>query len=353
MNKIRKISFLILITTACGRIGFENQAADDESSPLEELSTPTAAPLVQDPVCTQAGAPCSGGKCDQDLSCAVDRPSCPSTEERGCDAMLYVSGGTFDMGRAGTFAYSPVQRDISVNALYVDRHEVTVQRFRRFWSTEPTATPDTVSYPRGAHPIYGPVVQPVERELGVRCSWSAQDEPTLRYRPINCVDWFTAQAFCAWDGGRLPTEAEWEWLAGGRPLSAAQPTVPRTYPWGLAAASCAKAKYGFDQCGLHETMDVGTFPATAGLFDLAGNVWEWTADGYVDYANDCWGSVAQSNPLCLGTSGGPATVRGGGIDSPIDGAGITVFNRIPDDRRVLYYDLGFRCVRSAGDVPTS
>ncbi len=89
--------------------------------------------------------------------------------------------------------------------------------------------------------------------------------------PVTDVDWKQANDYAAWAGGRLPTEAEWEKACRG--------TDKRIYPWGDQEPSAEKLNY-YDS-GLATWTNVGSYPVGAnGLFDMAGNVWEWTADWY-------------------------------------------------------------------------
>jgi iron(II)-dependent oxidoreductase len=114
-------------------------------------------------------------------------------------------------------------------------------------------------------------------DTGDYCNWGQSDRGK---HPINCVDWHQAQAYAKWAGGRLPTEAEWEYAArsGGRDWK---------YPWGNENATCERAvMYDGDLgCGRESTWPVCSKPrgnTTHGLCDMAGNVWEWVQDWYHD-----------------------------------------------------------------------
>ena len=133
------------------------------------------------------------------------------------------------------------QRLVEVEALELTRTPVTNAQYRRFVTEERAAAPP---------------------------HWPAPAD-----HPVTFVDWHEASAFCAWAGGRLPSEAEWEKAARG--------TDGRTYPWGdeedeTRAAVALGMKHG-------STSPVGTDPDGAspyGLLDMAGNVWEWTSTEY-------------------------------------------------------------------------
>ncbi len=91
--------------------------------------------------------------------------------------------------------------------------------------------------------------------------------------PVVYVNWFQARSYCEWRGAQLPTEAQWEKAARG--------TDGPTYPWG-PYITCDRANYG--GC-INLTSAVGSFPegkSPYGVYDMAGNVWEWVADWYSD-----------------------------------------------------------------------
>jgi hypothetical protein len=91
--------------------------------------------------------------------------------------------------------------------------------------------------------------------------------------PVNCIDWYDAKAYCAFAGGRLPTEREWEYAAGGG-------SEHRPFSWGDAEPSAKLACYDhpFGSCPV-ASYEPGAF----GLYDVSGNVWEWTSSAFKPY----------------------------------------------------------------------
>jgi len=152
---------------------------------------------------------------------------------------------------------SPV-REIELKTYQIGRYPVTVEEYRRF--LEDDGYQDEQWWKSGGP---GERTQPTD--------WDEQLEHPNR--PVVNVTWYEAAAYCAWAGGRLPTEAEWERAARG--------LEGRKYPWGTARPQPEYANYDKTEVG-HPT-PVGLFPLGAtpeGMQDLAGNVWEWIADWY-------------------------------------------------------------------------
>ena len=160
--------------------------------------------------------------------------------------------------------------------------------------------------------------------------WSSDEHPVVN------VTWDEARMFCEAHDGRLPREVEWEFAArGGR--------FDSIYPWGhayIAEAVSGGGVKGRDQWVF--AAPVGSFPANAhGLFDMIGNVWEWTSDWF--RTGPGWTESAPSAPA-PGTAAHLKAVRGGSWDSGI--YSLRVSRRLglsPSDRHNLY--VGFRCAR--------
>ena len=154
---------------------------------------------------------------------------------------------------------------------------------------------------------------------------------TTPQHPVTIVRWDEARMFCEAVGGRLPTEAEWEYAARGGKDGL-------IFPWGSqpptdrAGAATGAA---FESDGAKPTK---TFAANGyGLHDMAGNVWEWVADWYAPYGLD---PVTDPTGPAMGTT---RVVRGGSYGD--DDANLRVSNRSANAPRNRNFNIGFRCAK--------
>jgi sulfatase modifying factor 1 len=250
--------------------------------------------------------PLSGGG----PSCFGLRATCGPTGNSDCCESITVPGGAYN--RSYDVAGDPNSGDTSfpatVTTFRLDKYEVTVGRFRALVLDGAGTQAGHPGLGSGAHPNipmsgwmsdWNQYLKDDSASLQgafVSCdpdlhTWT--DSPGANEsRPINCVSWYEATAFCAWDGGFLPTETEWNYAAAGGDQQ-------RAYPWSSPAGSVTTdgsyASYdclgdGVQGCALADLVPAGSKPAGNGRWghlDLAGNVSEWTLDYFAPFANPC------------------------------------------------------------------
>jgi len=220
--------------------------------------------------------------------------------------MEFIPAGEFQMGSNEGYLHERPVHTVYLDAFYIDKFEVTNAQYKKFMEATGHSAPyywNDSTYNTPKHPVVG-------------------------------VTWNDAVSYAEWAGKRLPTEAEWEKAARGG-------LVGKRYPWGDDITS-DNANYdgigGKDQWNY--TSPVGSFaPNGYGLYDMAGNVWEWCADWY---GNNYYASSPKSNPT--GPSSGSYHVCRGGSWNSLDND-LRTANRSYDFPTGANLGLGFRCVR--------
>ncbi|WP_437630663.1 formylglycine-generating enzyme family protein [Sorangium sp. So ce854] len=298
---------------------------------------------------------CRGGSCAAPPSCDGLPSTCGPGSDEGCCATAMVPGGSFQRSND---AASPA----TVSGFLLDRFEVTVGRFRSFVEAYPGSQPaaDAGAHPgipgSGWDPAWGGALPTDAAALraAVRCTPDNPDMPTWtdepgahEHLPMNCVSWYVAFAFCAWDGGRLPTEAEWNHAAAGG-------SEQRQYPWSRPPESTEiDASYASYDCGesaapgctfqsdFSDIVPVGSrSPKGDGRWaqaDLGGSMREWTLDGFGAYPNPCVDCANLRDTAERVVRGGSAFGKPNHLLSS---------ERVSVSPSTIYYSLGFRCART-------
>ena len=282
---------------------------------------------------------CGGGTCCAP-SCVSLAAICGPNGSQSCCTSLPVTGGTFN--RSNDVAYPATVADF-----YLDKYEITVGRFRQFVNASMGTQAKPPAAGAGAHPLIAGsgwdtawnVNLPADTnalKAAVQCdlvfqTWTDTAAGGNENRPQNCLDWYMASAFCAWDGGRLATEAEWNYAAAGG-------SEQRVYPWG-SSLDVSKASY---DCSADVSclIPVGSDPAGNGKWgqaDLAGNVQEWTLDWYqIPYPTPCSNCAALTADSSRGQRGG---------DFDFDENFLQSASRAGNDPTLSNPHFGARCAR--------
>lgn len=318
----------------------------------------------------------------------------PTSSAVDTSSMNYIPGGTYTMGaRSNQAEYDEFPRhQVQVSSFYMDKTEVTNRAFKVFvdetgylttaekdidWEEMKKTLPKGTQKPHDSILKAGSLVfkqtnHPVDlRDFtqwwawSIGADWRHPDGPESSItdkmdHPVVHVSWEDATAYAAWAGKRLPTEAEWEWAASG-------PNSNNKYPWGNTPIEEAADKANFWQGifpfknelldGYYSTAPVQSYPPNGyGLYDMAGNVWEWCQDrydisSYEDFAKK--GNV--SDPLCETTYNDPRepnspnhVIRGGSfLCNESYCSGYRVSRRMRSSKDSSFAHTGFRCVVDA------
>jgi formylglycine-generating enzyme required for sulfatase activity len=248
----------------------------------------------------------------------------------------------------GTFTFSMTGQQEKMPDLYVAKYTVTNKLYRQFigyFDSKESAFSDTITVETYKKRLFAFVgnIDGFSDYLKGEQSWaklfSSYFDDDKRFnkdeQPVVGVTWYAARAYCLWlslleSNGqddalyRLPTEKEWEYAAGGK--------ESRTYPWGEEGPSTTRANYNENEGA---TTPVGRYSDGAtpeGLYDMAGNVWEWTEDLYENSTSDEYFKSARA-------------LRGGSWDS--DPESLRCSARVLNHPAYWINFIGFRVVRSS------
>ncbi len=222
------------------------------------------------------------------------------------EGMVWIPGGTFAMGSDGFYPEERPVHDASVRGFWIDEHPVTVAEFGRFVAATAYVTvaerpPDPALYPGVAREQLVPGSLVFRRSPGPvptddvgrwwawvpGASWRCPEGPASSVdgreaHPVTHVAYEDAEAYAAWAGKALPTEAEWEFAARGGLEGAVYVWGNEFAPRGRMLANTWQGEFPWQNLaadGYEGTSPVGAFPPNGyGLHDMAGNVWEWTSD---------------------------------------------------------------------------
>lgn len=229
------------------------------------------------------------------------------------NAMVLIPAGKYTRGSNNRMPDEGPEYVVDAKAFHIDKYEVTNLQYKQFIDATNRKSPNHFrnrTYPEGK--VDHPVVY---------------------------VSWFDAKAYCEWAGKRLPSDIEWEKAARG--------TDGRDYPWGddfdVNKLNSPVRWKSLNMEG--DTTPVGSFEggkSPYGLYDMAGNVWEWTGSWYTQYPGNTWPSenYGEQYKVLKGGSWWDCSFYRCGVSAP-------VFNRSYFKQNIKNPSFGFRCAKDA------
>lgn len=312
------------------------------------------------------------------------------------EGMVFIPGDEFTMGAREDIFSKPDEYpnvSVTVNDFYMDVHPVTNAQFKKFvaatgyvttaemapdWEEIKKELPPGTPKPDDSQLVPASLVfRSPKGEVSLNnytswwiwmagANWKKPEGPGSSIDdkdnyPVVHVSWYDATAYAQWAGKRIPTEAEWEFAARGG-------NNAHIYPWGNSPVSPDKANYWQGKFPYNNTNEdqfkglapVKSFPANGfGLYDMAGNIWQWTADWYhAKYYEMLGNSIDPNNPSGPPTSFDPMdplvakkATRGGSFlcnDSYCAGYRASARMKSSPDSGMSH--LGFRCVKDVSET---
>ena len=245
-------------------------------------------------------------------------------EGTGPEGMVWIPGGTFRMGSDHHYPEEAPAHQVTVDGFWIDPHPVTNAEFARFvratrYATVAERPADPARYPGARPELLGPassvfrspdhpvpLTDPYQWWTYVPgADWRHPDGPGSSIKrkpdhPVVHVAWADVEAYAAWAGKAVPTEAEWEFAARGGLDGAEFAWGDELTPEGRWMANTWQGDFPLHNTaadGYVGTAPVGRYPANGyGLADMIGNVWEWTVDWYQAHAETSHACCTVANP---------------------------------------------------------
>ncbi|MDQ3061533.1 MAG: formylglycine-generating enzyme family protein [Acidobacteriota bacterium] len=262
------------------------------------------------------------------------------------DGMVFIEGSAFTMGTNDGMAYEAPAHEVSLKSFWIDEAEVTVKDFEKFV--------EATNYVTEAERFGDSGVFDFENKnwtMRKNANWRQPEGANSKANgdePVTQVSWNDANAYAKWAGKRLPTEAEWEFAARGDLKDKEYAWGDELRPDGKPVANWWQGEFpakNMVEDGFAGRAPVKSFaPNGYGLHDVAGNVWEWTADWYdADY----YKTSPREDPQGA-TSGAERAMRGGSfLCAENFCTNYRVAGRSHSSPDTGLNNVGFRCVRNA------